>query len=90
VAVGGTATSLHLVVGPALTSETLHHGLEKLCSQPADAAARELGLDPQRALLLPAGILVLAGVAARLGIPLRIVRGGVREGAVLELAEAAR
>jgi exopolyphosphatase/guanosine-5'-triphosphate,3'-diphosphate pyrophosphatase len=86
VAVGGTATSLHLVVGPRLTAETLRQGLKRLCAQPADAAAQALGLDPQRARLLPAGILVLAGVAARLGTALRIVRGGVREGAVLELA----
>jgi exopolyphosphatase/guanosine-5'-triphosphate,3'-diphosphate pyrophosphatase len=44
------------------------------------------GLAPERAQLLPAGILVLDAAARRLGMPLLIGRGGLREGVVLELA----
>jgi exopolyphosphatase/guanosine-5'-triphosphate,3'-diphosphate pyrophosphatase len=36
--------------------------------------------------LLPAGILVLGAAARRLGRPLRIGCGGLREGVLLELA----
>ena len=42
--------------------------------------------DPERALLLPAGIAVLTAAAGRLGSELLPARGGLREGAVLELA----
>jgi exopolyphosphatase/guanosine-5'-triphosphate,3'-diphosphate pyrophosphatase len=53
---------------------------------PAAEVAARLSLDPQRIRLLPAGILVLGAVARRLGRPLVIGRGGLREGVVLELA----
>ena len=43
-------------------------------------------LAPERTQLLPAGILVLGAAAERLGRPLRIGRGGLREGVILELA----
>ena len=34
---------------------------------------------------LPAGAVILAAIRERLAVPLRIGRGGVREGALLEL-----
>jgi exopolyphosphatase/pppGpp-phosphohydrolase len=37
--------------------------------------------------LLPAGILVLEALSDRLRLPLRIARGGLREGVLLELLE---
>ena len=85
-AVGGTATSLHRLTGPRLTETSLGRALERLCSRPAEEAAVDLDLDPERARLMPAGIAVLSAVAARLGTELRAARGGLREGAVLELA----
>ena len=85
-AVGGTATSLHRLTGPRLTATALRGALARLCAHPAAEAARRLDLDPERALLLPAGIAVLAAAAGRLGSELLPARGGLREGAVLELA----
>ena len=59
-----------------------------LAPRPAAEVARAHGLAPERAGLLPAGLLVLDAAARRLGMPLRIGRGGLREGVVLELADA--
>ncbi|MGI8750468.1 MAG: hypothetical protein ACR2J6_07965 [Thermoleophilaceae bacterium] len=86
VAVGGTATSLTGLVGERLTKESLKSGLARLCALSAQETAVELGLPLERARLLPAGIAVLAGIAAWLGCALQIVRGGVREGTVLQMA----
>lgn len=89
VAVGGTATSLTGLVGEQLTQESLRAGLGTLCTQSAQETARELGLPIERARLLPAGIAVLVGIAAWLDCALQIVRGGLREGTVLEMAGGA-
>jgi exopolyphosphatase/guanosine-5'-triphosphate,3'-diphosphate pyrophosphatase len=60
----------------------------RLCGKPAADVARELDLAIERVRLMPAGILVLEAAARRLGKPLRIGRGGLREGVLLELAAA--
>ena len=88
VAVGGTATSLRRLVGAELSHETLERGVRVLSSTPIGDVADRFELDPERVRLLPAGILVLAAVSDRLGLPLRIARGGLREGVILELVEA--
>ena len=85
-AVGGSAASLPKLVGPVLDDAALERAIGTLRSAPAAVVARRNGLAPERAVLLPAGILVLAAAARRLGMPLRIGRGGLREGVVLELA----
>jgi exopolyphosphatase / guanosine-5'-triphosphate,3'-diphosphate pyrophosphatase len=87
VAVGGTATSLRRLLGAELVHETLERGIRVLCGTPiADVAAR-FELDPERIRLLPAGILVLEAISDLLELPLRIARGGLREGVLLELVE---
>jgi exopolyphosphatase / guanosine-5'-triphosphate,3'-diphosphate pyrophosphatase len=86
VAVGGSAASLPRLVGPVLDDAALERAMGRLCSAPAAAVAHEMGLAPERVRLLPAGILVLEAAARRLGKPLRIGRGGLREGVLLELA----
>jgi exopolyphosphatase/guanosine-5'-triphosphate,3'-diphosphate pyrophosphatase len=87
VAVGGSAASLPALVGPVLDAPALGHALGVLASGPAAAVARAHGLAQERTQLLPAGILVLDAAAQALGgRPLRIGRGGLREGVVLELA----
>ena len=58
-------------------------------SRPIGEVAERFELDPERVRLLPAGILVLEAVSDQLGLPLRIARGGLREGVILELVEAA-
>ena len=89
VAVGGSAASLPTLVGAVLDAAALERALAVLCAAPAAEVARHHGLAPERTHLLPAGILVLDAVAQRLGMPLRIGRGGLREGVILELAAGA-
>ena len=86
VAVGGSAASLPTLVGPVIDRAALERALAKLGAAPAAVVARRHGLAPERAELLPAGILVLHAASRRLGMPLRIGRGGLREGVILELA----
>ncbi|HKH16759.1 MAG TPA: hypothetical protein VKA57_04470 [Solirubrobacteraceae bacterium] len=86
VAVGGSAASLPTLVGPVLDAAAIERALGTLGAAPAATVARHHGLAPERAELLPAGILVLDAAARRLGMPLRIGRGGLREGVILELA----
>jgi exopolyphosphatase / guanosine-5'-triphosphate,3'-diphosphate pyrophosphatase len=88
VAVGGTATSLRRFVGGDLTPESLDSAVRSLGKSTVDELAERIGLHRERVRLLPAGILLLRGMAAALGRPLRIAQGGLREGAILELVEA--
>lgn len=87
VAVGGTATSLRRLVGAELSHETLERGIRVLSVTPIDEVATRFELDPERVRLLPAGILVLEALSDLLRLPLRIARGGLREGVLLELLE---
>jgi exopolyphosphatase / guanosine-5'-triphosphate,3'-diphosphate pyrophosphatase len=89
VAVGGTATSLRRLVGAELAHETLERGVRVLSLTSIEEVAQRFELDPERVRLLPAGILVLEAISDALGLPLRIARGGLREGVILELVEAA-
>lgn len=85
VAVGGTATSLRRLVGAELSHETLERGVRLLSQTSIDEMARRFELDPERVRLLPAGILILEALSEILRLPLRIARGGLREGVLLEL-----
>jgi len=85
VAVGGSASSLLHLAGAELGPAELARALDALCSEPAEAVASRVGLDPVRVRLLPAGVLVLAELARRLNQPLRICKGGLREGVILEM-----
>jgi exopolyphosphatase/guanosine-5'-triphosphate,3'-diphosphate pyrophosphatase len=87
VAVGGTATSLRRLVGAELSHETLERGIRVLSLTPIAEVARRFELDTERVQLLPAGILVLEALSDVLQLPLRIARGGLREGVLLELVE---
>ena len=85
VAVGGSASSLQRLAGDELGERELRDALHLLAAQPADELAQAYGLEPERVRLLPAGLLVLAELSARLGLPLRICKGGLREGVILEM-----
>jgi exopolyphosphatase/guanosine-5'-triphosphate,3'-diphosphate pyrophosphatase len=85
-AVGGSAASLRRLVGPELGPEAMERALGVLVADPAAAVAARWEIDEERVRLLPAGILVLGAAARRLGRPLRIGCGGLREGVLLELA----
>ena len=86
VAVGGSAASLRRLVGDALDPDSLERALQALCAGPCDEVAAELTLLPDRVRLLPAGILVLGAASQRLGRPLQIGNGGLREGLLLDMA----
>jgi exopolyphosphatase / guanosine-5'-triphosphate,3'-diphosphate pyrophosphatase len=85
VAVGGSATSLRRLVGAVLEYETLERGIRVLCGDPSTEVARRFELDPQRVRILTTGVLLLEKVSELLGQPLRIGKGGLREGIILDL-----
>jgi exopolyphosphatase/guanosine-5'-triphosphate,3'-diphosphate pyrophosphatase len=88
VAVGGSAASLRTLVGDVLEPDSLERALAVLSTAPAAEIAAHMGLDVERVRLLPAGILILDAAAQRLGQPLQIGRGGLREGLVLDMGHS--
>lgn len=84
VAVGGSATSLGRVAGPVLDAAAFERSLSVLTGGPAALVAERFMIDPQRARLLPAGLLILQGASRLLEATVRIGRGGIREGVLLE------
>jgi exopolyphosphatase/guanosine-5'-triphosphate,3'-diphosphate pyrophosphatase len=92
IAVGGSARALTRLVGPTLGVDALDEALSVVAKRPSAKLAKRHGLDPERARLLPAGALILRAVTVRLGVPLQLGRGGLREGiaaGLLAEAEAA-
>jgi exopolyphosphatase / guanosine-5'-triphosphate,3'-diphosphate pyrophosphatase len=87
IAVGGSATSLRRLVGPTLEPQLLARSAALLSATPASVAAGRFGLEPERVRLLPAGMAILSELVERVGLPLEVARGGLREGVILELAE---
>lgn len=85
VAVGGSAASLPAIAGRMLHTDAVDRALRVLLAGPAAEVARRHGLAAERTHLMPAGILVLEAVSHRLGRPLRVGCGGLREGVALEL-----
>jgi exopolyphosphatase/guanosine-5'-triphosphate,3'-diphosphate pyrophosphatase len=89
VAVGGSATSLRTLVGAVLEYETLERAVRVLAGAPIAEVAKRFELDPRRVKILPAGVLVLEKLSELLGQPLQIGKGGLREGAILDLLTGA-
>jgi exopolyphosphatase/guanosine-5'-triphosphate,3'-diphosphate pyrophosphatase len=85
-AVGGSANSLRLLTGPDLDDRALAAALALLRAQPVAEVAARTGIDPVRARLLPAGIVLLQAASRLLGRPLGVSSGGLREGVLLDLA----
>jgi exopolyphosphatase / guanosine-5'-triphosphate,3'-diphosphate pyrophosphatase len=91
-ATGGTARALRRLAGRKLGPKELERCLELALSAPSGELAAEHGLQPARARTLAAGTLIVSEAQRRFGIPLKVAREGVREGAILSLlarAEAA-
>ena len=86
-ATGGTARALRKLVGPELGPAELAEALELVTGSVSKELAAEYRIARWRARLLPAGALILAEIQSRLGVPLRVARGGLREGAALQLFE---
>ena len=89
IAVGGSARSLKKIVGGSLGRKELARALDVLATTPADELAERYDLDPGRLSTLAAGAVILAAIQERLDLALRVGRGGVREGAVVELTARA-
>ena len=73
-----------------LDHETLERGLRMLARTPSEEVARAVEIETERVRLLPAGMLILEEIADRLGRPLLIGRGGLREGVILEHVDRRR
>jgi exopolyphosphatase / guanosine-5'-triphosphate,3'-diphosphate pyrophosphatase len=84
-ATGGTARALRKIVGRCLDEQELLAALRLLSRTPSIEVADRHGIPPERARTLAAGTLILLEARRRLGVPLEVARGGVREGAVLGL-----
>lgn len=82
-AVGGSARATRRLVGPCLGEPELAEALRLVRTRPPRAISRRFGVDRARAEILPAGVALLAEVQRRLGVPLNVCDGGIREGAVL-------
>jgi exopolyphosphatase/guanosine-5'-triphosphate,3'-diphosphate pyrophosphatase len=86
-AVGGSATSLRRLCGDELDPRVLHGALEVVTAAPAAQVARARDLDPERVRLLPGALAVLEQAGTAFGAPLRVARGGLREGVILQELE---
>lgn len=88
VAVGGSARAILKVTRDRLTAERLWRLATEIRESPSGVLAREHGLAPERARVLPAAITTLATILEHYGEEdLTVARAGIREGTLLALAE---
>jgi exopolyphosphatase/pppGpp-phosphohydrolase len=77
---------LKRIVGGRIGEAELEDALGQLASTPTAVLAGRYAIGEARARTLPAGTVILAALQQRLGTPLKVQRGGLREGALLTLA----
>ena len=88
VAVGGSARAILKITRDELTADRLWRLSSEAREHPSGVLAREHGLAPERARVLPAAITTLATVLEHFGErELTVARGGIREGTLLALDE---
>ncbi len=87
-AVGGSARATRRLVGAELGETELAEALRLVETSEPREIARRFGVDRARAEILPAGVVLLAEVQRKLGVPLHVCGGGIREGAVLASLDA--
>jgi exopolyphosphatase / guanosine-5'-triphosphate,3'-diphosphate pyrophosphatase len=88
VAVGGSARAMLKITQDSLTVERLRRLALEISDRPSAVLAREHGLAPERARVLPAAITTLAAILEHFDMDrLTVARGGLREGTLLTLAE---
>jgi exopolyphosphatase/guanosine-5'-triphosphate,3'-diphosphate pyrophosphatase len=91
VAVGGSARAVLKITQDRLTVERLRRLEVEIREHPSAVLARQYGLAPERARVLPAAVTTLGAILDHFGRrELIVARGGVREGAILSLADQAR
>ena len=89
-AVGGSARSLKRIARARLDRGDLEDVLALLAVTPAREIGAQHDIGDERARTLAAGAVILSAIQRHLDVPLKVVRGGLREGALLELGEAER
>ncbi len=87
-AVGGSARAARRLVGAQLGEEELAEALRIVATKQPRQIVRRYGVDRARVDILAGGLVLLAEVQRRLGVPLHVCDGGIREGAVLASVEA--
>ncbi len=88
-ATGGTARAISKIAGRMLDAEALERALYVVGETSVKILVRRYGIPQWRARLLTAGTLILRESHLLLGVPLEVARGGLREGAALELLQRA-
>jgi exopolyphosphatase / guanosine-5'-triphosphate,3'-diphosphate pyrophosphatase len=84
-AVGGSARALKAIGGSRLDAAELDQLVALLAELPAAQVVERYGVHAERVPTLAAGAVILAAIRELLGVSFRVARGGVREGALLEL-----
>jgi exopolyphosphatase / guanosine-5'-triphosphate,3'-diphosphate pyrophosphatase len=88
VAIGGSARATLRLTREVLTVEVLGELAREISAKPSTVLAREEGLAPERARVMPTAITTLAAILEHFGgSRLTVVRGGIREGAILTMAD---
>lgn len=87
-AVGGSARAARRIVGPELGPDELAEAIAIAAKSSVRELGRRYDVDRARAQIVPAGLALLAEVQARLGVPLHVCSGGIREGAALASLES--
>jgi exopolyphosphatase / guanosine-5'-triphosphate,3'-diphosphate pyrophosphatase len=85
-AIGGSARAVKRIVGPNLGRHELTAALGLIAKTPDAELVRLFQIDEQRTRTVAAGTVILAALQERLDTPLRVARGGLRDGALVELA----
>jgi exopolyphosphatase / guanosine-5'-triphosphate,3'-diphosphate pyrophosphatase len=90
IAVGGSARAVLKITRDRLTVERLRRLAAEITEYRSAVLARQYGLAPERARVLPAAVTTLGAILDHFGTrELTVARGGVREGAILSLADEA-
>ena len=90
VAIGGSARTILKLTSESMTVERLTKLAAEISRSPSVVIAREEGLAPERVRVMPAAITTLSAVLEHFGGErLTVARGGIREGAILTMAEGA-
>jgi exopolyphosphatase/pppGpp-phosphohydrolase len=86
-AVGGSARALRRVVGGRLSADRLAEATALLAATPQRELVDRYELSAQRAATLAGGAVILSVLQGHLGAPMKVVRAGLRDGALLQLEE---
>jgi exopolyphosphatase/guanosine-5'-triphosphate,3'-diphosphate pyrophosphatase len=83
-AVGGGASTAQQLTGGVIDASGIGRVLGLVMNTPSADLAEEHALAPNRARLLPGGLVILAALIERLGTGLEVGRGGLREGLLID------